>query len=57
MAESVCILALFVRQYEILIPFDLESLSKAEQRSVLLKWTTGVTITPTHSRVRLRRRE
>ncbi|KIM91676.1 hypothetical protein PILCRDRAFT_58279, partial [Piloderma croceum F 1598] len=56
MTESVCILALLVRQYEILVPSDLESRSKAEQRYVLLKWTTGVTITPTNSRVRLRRR-
>ncbi|KIM74190.1 hypothetical protein PILCRDRAFT_828484 [Piloderma croceum F 1598] len=56
MTESVCILALLVRQYEILVPSDLELRSKAEQRDVLLKWTTGVTITPTNSRVRLRRR-
>ncbi|KIM77289.1 hypothetical protein PILCRDRAFT_621822 [Piloderma croceum F 1598] len=56
MTESVCILALLVRQYEILVPSDLELRSKAEQRDVLLKWTTGLTITPTNSRVRLRRR-
>jgi hypothetical protein len=56
MTESVCILALLVRQYEILVPSDLESRSKAEQRDVLLEWTIGMTITPTNSRVRLRRR-
>ena len=56
MTESVCILALLVRQYGILVLSDFESCSKAEQGDVLLKWTTGVTITPTNSRVRLRRR-
>jgi len=56
MTESVCILALLVRRYEIVVPSDIESLAQSEQRRILLKWVTGATIIPTGSRVRLRSR-
>lgn len=56
MTESVCMLALLVRQYEILVPSDIEPLPWVEQKEALLKWTSGVTLKPVGSRVRLRRR-
>lgn len=58
MAESVAILALLVRQYEVLVPADMdrEEIGEEERKRVLLGWTTGITLTPTGSRVRLRRR-
>ncbi|KAH8114076.1 cytochrome P450 [Phellopilus nigrolimitatus] len=54
--ESVCLLASIARHYEILLPDGLQAntLSEADKRC-LLKWTTGVTITPTNSFVRLRK--
>ena len=59
MIESVCILALLVRRFEVLIPADLdkEHVGLEEKKKVLLAWTTGVTLVPTGSRVRLRPRE
>ncbi|KAH7912385.1 cytochrome P450 [Hygrophoropsis aurantiaca] len=56
LTESVCILANVVRRYEILVPDDLATKSIQEQKDALLKWTTGVTITPTNARVKFRRR-
>ncbi|EIW78654.1 cytochrome P450 [Coniophora puteana RWD-64-598 SS2] len=56
LAESICMLACVVRQYEVLVPADLAGKSWSEQKEVLLQWTTGVTLTPTNARVRLRRR-
>ncbi|KIJ62164.1 hypothetical protein HYDPIDRAFT_182927 [Hydnomerulius pinastri MD-312] len=54
--ESICILANVVRRYQVLVPDDLASLSRKEQEATMLKWTTGVTITPTNARVKLCRR-
>ncbi|KAH7925420.1 cytochrome P450 [Leucogyrophana mollusca] len=56
LTESVCILANVVRRYEILVPDELVAKSAREQRDALLKWTTGITITPTNARVKFRRR-
>lgn len=57
--ENVCILALLVRQYEVLVPADLdkEEINLEERKKTLLAWTTGITISPTGSRVRLRTRK
>ncbi|KAI5121947.1 hypothetical protein M0805_002018 [Coniferiporia weirii] len=56
MTESVCLLACLARHYEILPPdgVDSENLSERCKRR-LLKWTTGVTISPTNAFVRLRK--
>jgi len=56
LAESICMLACVVRQYEILVPADLAGKLWSEQKEALLQWTTGVTLTPTNARIRLRRR-
>ncbi|KII87854.1 hypothetical protein PLICRDRAFT_54898 [Plicaturopsis crispa FD-325 SS-3] len=54
--ESVCILANLVRRFEIMLPSALEDMPRREQERIMLSWRTGVTITPTNSHVRLRRR-
>ncbi|KAH7887015.1 cytochrome P450 [Phlebopus sp. FC_14] len=54
--ESLLILANVVRRYEVLVPDDLASKTRKQQEEALLKWTTGVTLTPTNARVKLRRR-
>lgn len=57
-AESVCVLARLVRRYEILLPEGPRGATGRGREEALreaLAWTTGVTITPTNARVRLRR--
>jgi hypothetical protein len=57
LAESVCILAAIVRRYEILVPQDLQSLSREKKEKEMLDWYCRATVTPTGARVRLRRRD
>ncbi|EJC99088.1 cytochrome P450 [Fomitiporia mediterranea MF3/22] len=55
--ESVCLLACFVRGYEILPPEEgmkAEKLSESDKRRIL-SWKAGITLTPTNAYVRLRR--
>ncbi|KZP33877.1 hypothetical protein FIBSPDRAFT_942988 [Athelia psychrophila] len=54
--ESVCILTLLVRHYEVLVPADLDKkdIGPEKGRKTLLAWTAGITITPTGSKVKLR---
>ncbi|KAJ6472655.1 cytochrome P450 [Mycena vulgaris] len=56
LAESVCALASLVRRYAICVPDELRARPFEEQAARLLRWTPGVTITPTDCVVRLRRR-
>ena len=55
-AEMVGILASVVRRYRIVVPDDLAKKSLEEQKEALLKWTTGLTMTPLSARVKLCRR-
>ncbi|KAJ7100094.1 cytochrome P450 [Mycena belliarum] len=57
LTESVCALAMLVRAYEICVPDHLLGKPFEEQKSALLRWKPGVTITPTNCTVRLRRRD
>ena len=54
--EATCVLANLIRRYEILLPTYLESKPRVEQEKELLEWTPSVTILPTNTRVRLRKR-
>ncbi|KAF8730610.1 hypothetical protein AX14_005373 [Amanita brunnescens Koide BX004] len=54
--EAACVLANLIRRYEILLPTYLESKPRVEQEKELLEWTPSVTILPTNTRVRLRKR-
>ena len=56
LTESVCVLASIVRRYEILVPQHLQSLPHEEQKKEMLHWFQLVTMTPTQSLLRLRRR-
>ncbi|KAG8216942.1 cytochrome P450 [Butyriboletus roseoflavus] len=56
LAEMVCILASVVRRYQIRVPDDLANKPFEEQKEVLLRWTTGITLTPVNVRVKLCRR-
>lgn len=54
--ESICLLASLVRHYEILLPDDVDARSASEDfKRHALKWTTGITLTPVHAFVRLRK--
>ena len=55
LTEIVCILASIVRRYEILVPQHLQSSSHEEQKE-MLQWFHFVTLTPSQSHLRLRRR-
>lgn len=55
-AEATCIIAKLVRNFEVLVPEELQGKSMAEQRRALLAWAPGVTTVPTGARVRFRRR-
>ncbi|KAG9309955.1 cytochrome P450 [Chiua virens] len=57
LAEMIGIVASVVRRYRILVPDDLVKKSLEEQKEALLKWTTGITLTPLNPRVKLSRRE
>ncbi|KAG9309959.1 cytochrome P450 [Chiua virens] len=56
-AEMIGILASIVRRYRILVPDDLVKKPLEEQKEALLKWETGVTLTPLSPRVKISRRE
>ncbi|KAJ6569231.1 cytochrome P450 [Mycena capillaripes] len=53
--ESLCLVSVLVRKYEICVPLDLRSKSFAQQRSIV-DWKTWLTMTPSNARVSLRRR-
>ncbi|KLO09951.1 cytochrome P450 [Schizopora paradoxa] len=54
--SAVCILARLVRRYEILVPENLAGVKDREElKRRLLKWTTGVTLTPTNAFARFRK--
>jgi hypothetical protein len=56
MAQSMCIIANLVRNYEILLPLSMEGKLREEQERWMLKWTNGATIKPLNAKVRLRAR-
>jgi len=56
MAETVCVLALLVRSYEVLVPASLEGKTIEEKESQMMTWVPGFTSTPTNARVRVKRR-
>jgi len=56
LAETVGILASVVRRYQIRVPDALANKPFEEQKETLLKWTTGITLTPVNAQVKLCRR-
>ncbi|KAF8437970.1 cytochrome P450 [Boletus edulis BED1] len=56
LAEMVGIIASIVRRYEIRVPDNLAKEPLEVQKEALLKWTTGLTLTPVNARVKLCRR-
>ncbi|KAG6852722.1 hypothetical protein C0991_009566, partial [Blastosporella zonata] len=56
LTESACILAHVVRKYEVHIPDELKNKPWAEQKSIMLDWTPGITIRPNNAHVLFRRR-
>ena len=50
------VIASVVRRYEIQVPDDLANRPFEEQKEALLKWTTGISLTPLNARVKLCRR-
>ena len=50
------VIASVVRRYEIQVPDDLANRPFEEQKEALLKWTTGISLTPVNARVKLCRR-
>ncbi|KAF8556843.1 cytochrome P450 [Imleria badia] len=55
-AEMIGVIASVVRWYEIRVPDDLAKMPFEEQKESLLKWTSGITLTPVNARVKLCRR-
>ncbi|KAK0237992.1 cytochrome P450 [Armillaria nabsnona] len=56
MTEGLCLIANIVRNYEILVPYDLRDKCVEEQRKILLEWSPNITILPVGARVLFRRR-
>ena len=54
--EMIGIIASVVRRYRILVPDDLAKRPFEEQKEALLKWATGITLTPLNARVKFCRR-
>jgi len=52
----VCVLALLIRRYEVLVPGSLEGKTVEEKERQMLTWIPGITITPTNARVRVKER-
>ncbi len=56
MTEGLCLIANIVRNYEILVPYDLRDKGVEEQRKILLEWSPNITILPVGARALFRRR-
>jgi len=56
LAQTVCILALLIRKYELLVPISLEGKTIEAKRSQMLDWIPWVTIIPANARVRVKER-
>ncbi|KAI0322881.1 cytochrome P450 [Amylostereum chailletii] len=56
LTESVCILATLVRRYEVLLPDHVAKMERSQQIRYMTRWTHGVTMTPVHGQVKLRKR-
>ncbi|KAF8556841.1 cytochrome P450 [Imleria badia] len=54
--EMIGVIASVVGRYEIRVPDDLAKKPFEEQKETLLKWTTGISLTPVNARVKLCRR-
>jgi len=55
-AELVCVVALLIRRYEILVPASLEQKAMEEKKGHMLAWVPAVTATPVNARVRVKER-
>ena len=56
LSETVCVLALLIRKWEILVPASLEGKTMEEKKSHMLRWIPGPTIIPANAGVRLKER-
>ncbi|KAK0495923.1 cytochrome P450 [Armillaria luteobubalina] len=56
MTEGLSLIANIVRNYEILVPYDLRDKDVEEQRKILLEWSPNITILPVGARALFRRR-
>ncbi|KAK0220202.1 cytochrome P450 [Armillaria fumosa] len=56
MTEGLSLIANIVRNYEILVPYDLRDKGVEEQRKILLEWSPNITILPVGARALFRRR-
>jgi cytochrome P450 len=55
-AELVCVIALLIRRYEILVPVSLERKTVEEKKRHMLAWVPAVTATPVNAQVRVKER-
>ncbi|KIM46888.1 hypothetical protein M413DRAFT_440460 [Hebeloma cylindrosporum] len=56
LSEMVCVLALLIRKWEVLVPVSLEGKTMEEKKSNMLDWIPGPTIIPANAGVRLKER-
>jgi hypothetical protein len=52
----VCVIALLIRRYEVLVPESLEGKTMEEKESHMLAWTPGLATNPTNAQVRVKER-
>jgi hypothetical protein len=52
----VCVLALLIRKYEVLVPVSLEGKSMEEKKNRMLAWVHELTTTPKDARVCVKER-
>jgi len=56
LSETVCVLALLIRRWEVLVPVSLEGKTMEEKKSHMLRWIPGLTTIPANAGVRLKER-
>ena len=56
LSETVCVIALLIRRWEVLVPALLEGQTMEEKMSHMLRWMPGLTIIPANPGVRLKER-
>ena len=56
LAEMVCIVALLIHRYEVLVPESLDGKTMEEKKSHMLAWIPGLATNPTNAQVRVKER-
>jgi len=56
LTEMVCVVALLIHRYEVLVPETLEGKTMEEKKSHMLAWLPGLATNPRNAQVRMKKR-